>query len=94
MYINFLSTEIRGRKMTATKNKTTKILMILFAFVIMFSVCFSVTTPLEVNAAELIIVLDPGHGGSDPGAQNTVDGKLYQERNLNLKIAQNFTSFH
>lgn len=74
--------------MTAVKRINTKILMILFAFIMTFSVCFSAITPLEVKAAELIIVLDPGHGGSDPGAENTVDGKLYQERNLNLKISQ------
>lgn len=34
-----------------------------------------------------VIVLDPGHGGSDPGACRTIDGITYCERDLVLKIA-------
>jgi len=35
----------------------------------------------------LIIMLDPGHGGNDGGAENTVDGVYYNENNLMLKVA-------
>ena len=35
-----------------------------------------------------VIVLDPGHGGTDPGATRTHNGVTYYERNINLKIAQ------
>ena len=34
-----------------------------------------------------VVVLDPGHGGSDPGANYTANG-IGVERDLNLKIAQ------
>ncbi len=35
----------------------------------------------------MVIVLDPGHGGSDPGATRTYNGITYYERDINLKIA-------
>ena len=35
------------------------------------------------------VVLDPGHGGNDGGAQASYGGKTYLEKTLNLKIAQN-----
>ena len=38
--------------------------------------------------ANTVIVLDPGHGGTDSGACRTYDGVTYIERDLNLKIAQ------
>ena len=64
-----------------------KKLSFLLAFVLVFCAVAGIS-PLPSHAAELVIVLDPGHGGSDPGAENTVDGKLYQEKTLNLKISQ------
>ncbi|MDO4174393.1 MAG: N-acetylmuramoyl-L-alanine amidase [Eubacteriales bacterium] len=36
---------------------------------------------------KLVITLDPGHGGHDPGATAKWDGKTIQEKDLNLKIA-------
>lgn len=36
----------------------------------------------------IVIVLDPGHGGSDGGAVRTWGGKKYREKDLNLKIAR------
>ena len=41
----------------------------------------------RTNPNDLVIVLDPGHGGSDVGASNTALG-LY-ESEINLKIAGN-----
>ncbi len=38
--------------------------------------------------SSLVVVLDPGHGGSDTGATRTYNGVTYIERDLNLKIAQ------
>lgn len=35
----------------------------------------------------VVITLDPGHGGTDPGAVEEWDGKTIQEKDLNLKIA-------
>lgn len=37
--------------------------------------------------ANIVIVLDPGHGGSDTGAPYTWDGVQYLERDINQKIA-------
>lgn len=34
-----------------------------------------------------VIVIDPGHGGSDPGAVATYNGSAIYEKNLNLPIA-------
>ena len=42
------------------------------------------TTSLNSEKDGLVVVLDPGHGGSDPGATR---GSIY-EKNLNLKVAQ------
>lgn len=35
----------------------------------------------------VVVTLDPGHGGKDPGAVAEWDGKTIQEKDLNLKIA-------
>lgn len=37
---------------------------------------------------EVIVVLDPGHGGSDSGAYRTWDGVKYIEKDIVLKISQ------
>ena len=37
---------------------------------------------------DFVVVLDPGHGGSDPGACRTINGVNYYERDIVLKIAQ------
>jgi len=34
------------------------------------------------------VVLDPGHGGNDPGALGTVDGKTKNEKSINLSVAK------
>ncbi len=36
----------------------------------------------------LVVVIDPGHGGSDSGTTATVNGVVYVERDICLKIAQ------
>lgn len=40
------------------------------------------------NNTDLVIVLDPGHGGHDGGATKNHNGTTYIEKNLNLRIAQ------
>ena len=37
---------------------------------------------------ELVVMLDPGHGGTDSGAYKEWNGVAYCERDLNLKIAE------
>ena len=41
-----------------------------------------------VQAKNIVIVLDPGHGGSETGATRTWSGVTYREELLNLKIAK------
>ena len=41
-----------------------------------------------VFTGEKVIVIDAGHGGSDPGAQRTYDGVTYSEKDINLSIAK------
>ena len=41
----------------------------------------------SASNGNLVVVLDPGHGGSDCGTYNTINGVTYYERDINLKIA-------
>ena len=42
----------------------------------------------SASSSNVVVVLDPGHGGSDPGTTYTVNGTYLCERDINLKIAQ------
>ena len=41
----------------------------------------------EAQAKDIVIVLDPGHGGTEAGATRTWNGKTYKEEVINQKIA-------
>lgn len=41
-----------------------------------------------VNTDGKIVIIDAGHGGSDPGASGSTGGKTYQEKTINLSIAK------
>ncbi|MBS5844004.1 MAG: N-acetylmuramoyl-L-alanine amidase [Clostridiales bacterium] len=58
---------------------------VIFLVILSFAVGFI----LPVNADnEKIIVLDPGHGGTDNGTSGSMNGTTYYEKNLNLKVAR------
>lgn len=38
-------------------------------------------------SGEKIIVIDPGHGGSDPGTSGSLNGKVYEEKDINLAVS-------
>lgn len=61
-----------------------KIAVIIFTFIFSLTILFGI---LPASAQDLVIVLDPGHGGRDPGADTKVDGKYFCEKDLNLAIA-------
>ena len=44
--------------------------------------------PVHAAEEDVVIVLDPGHGGLDSGAEHEYDGKDVYESCINLKIAQ------
>lgn len=48
----------------------------------------------QVNQAptESIVVIDAGHGGSDGGAGNTLDGNYIKEKDINLSVATKVAS--
>lgn len=50
------------------------------------SIIFFLIFNIKVYAANIVIVLDPGHGGIDSGAVNSSKGIM--ERDINLKIAK------
>lgn len=58
----------------------------------LYLICVCVTVlamcPLSVRAGEQehIIVLDPGHGGTQSGAEREYDGETIYEKDINLKI--------
>ncbi|MBO7659184.1 MAG: N-acetylmuramoyl-L-alanine amidase, partial [Clostridia bacterium] len=56
------------------------------AFAVSFLLCL-LSGMLPARAQNLVICIDPGHGGNDSGACGTVDGVLYEEKICNLKIA-------
>ncbi|MCH5184548.1 MAG: N-acetylmuramoyl-L-alanine amidase [Oscillospiraceae bacterium] len=45
------------------------------------------TPPAAMVSGDKIIVIDAGHGGSDPGASGTLGGVVYEEKNINLSVA-------
>lgn len=64
-----------------------KTITIRFAFVILIFSIFIYGFSIHVWAKEMYIVLDPGHGGEQSGAEITKDGEKIYEKDINLKIA-------
>lgn len=55
--------------------------------VLMCMVCICAVPVLKAEAKDVVIVLDPGHGGKEAGAYRKWSGVEYREELLNLKIA-------
>ena len=54
----------------------------------MMCICFIGTCmPVNAESDEMIIFIDPGHGGMDNGACATLNGKTYYEERLNWTVA-------
>ena len=62
--------------------KTVRLLALVLAFVMLFAV------PVEAEEEDVVIVLDPGHGGLDSGCEMEYDGTEVWESERCLKIAQ------
>lgn len=60
-----------------------------FVLLILLAFCF---VPVYTEAKEIIVVIDPGHGGYDPGHLPN-NSNLLPEKDLNLKIAKYFGSY-
>lgn len=59
----------------------------LLALVMSLAVLF-VLPQVQAEAKDIVVVLDPGHGGSEAGAYRSWSGKAYREELLNLTIAK------
>lgn len=73
-----MSTGINNVKLHTINIYAAKMIFLFASFII-----FSSSTPLYKNDKGWIIVIDPGHGGKDPGAL----GSFSQEKNIALAIA-------
>ncbi len=51
-----------------------------------------IAVPIVAQQREVVVVIDPGHGGSDPGHLPN-DSSISAEKELNLKIARYFGSY-
>ena len=49
------------------RTETKKMMAGLLAVLMLASTLFAIIPPVKANAANLIVTIDPGHGGSDPG---------------------------
>lgn len=59
-----------------------------FGIIFMTFLCVFCLIPQEkIQAKDIVIVLDPGHGGTEGGATRTWNGKTYKEEVINQKIA-------
>lgn len=63
------------------KRTSCRILALVLAFVLAFAV------PVTASDDDVVIVLDPGHGGLDSGTAEEYDGVVVCESDLNLAIA-------
>lgn len=55
-------------------------------FILVLSLFAAFLLPVRADN-DKVIVLDPGHGGSDNGTKGNLNGTTYYEKNLNLKVA-------
>lgn len=75
------------RRRTPLHTNMKRFLSALLAVVLCAALLCPGTLAAEPDSDTLCIALDPGHGGVDSGAVNTVDGKTYVEADIALKIA-------
>lgn len=77
--------------MKVKKNKRfTRLLLVMMTVMGIFLFVPFTAAAATVNTGEFVVVLDPGHGGIDSGACDRHNGKMYQESDMNWKIA-NYT---
>ena len=65
------------------KERTNYIYVLKLLFMAILMVVISAWKPADPSEKKLVIVIDPGHGGRDPGAL----GSISKEKNINLAIA-------
>lgn len=74
--------------MRITKKGKRKYLAAIFAFAAVLCGVFCFNVNMSEASEPLVVVIDPGHGGYDPGAVVTENDVKYEEKVFNLKIAE------
>lgn len=65
------------------------IVCILFAYIIVFS---NMQKPKYTNGNMMTILIDPGHGGADPGKAGTLKNESIINLSISLKLAEKLTN--
>ncbi|MFC4386555.1 triple tyrosine motif-containing protein [Gracilibacillus marinus] len=68
-------------------------LKIVLSFVVVLGIWTLPTFDKSISASAPHVVIDPGHGGKDPGAIGFLYGKTYEEADLNMQISNKIYSY-
>lgn len=75
------------KKNNLKRKKAAVLWLMVVSVILMISCCQVFAEESTTSAKKYVVVLDPGHGGRDSGAEGKHNGKTYYEADINWKIA-------